>query len=58
MNAAPDGSRGIRTEPLSELKDSDPVQRSASDQPPGRVKLEVCIEQRREGGGGSIDGSQ
>ena len=40
---------------MSELQNPDTVQRSAGDQPFGRIELEVSVEQWRKGSGGSID---
>ena len=55
VNAAPNCRSGPRTGLLSELKNSNAVERSAGDQPCGRVQLEISVEQRRKCSGASID---
>jgi hypothetical protein len=55
MNAAPNCRRGVRTGVVSELENPYPVERSAGDQPCGRVEVEVSVEQWRKGSGASID---
>ena len=55
VNAAPDSRRGIRTGLVRELENPNSLERSAGDQPCGRVQLEVSIEQWRKGTAGSID---
>jgi hypothetical protein len=55
MNAAYDCRRGVRTGLFSELENPNAVERSAGDQPCGRVELEVSVEQWRKGSSASID---
>jgi hypothetical protein len=55
MNAAPNCRRGVWTGLVSELENPNAVERSAGDQPCGRVELEVSVEQWRKGSGASID---
>ena len=55
MDAVLNCSRGVRTNPVRQLEKSNAVERSAGDQPCGRVQLEVRVEQWRKGAGSSID---
>jgi hypothetical protein len=55
MNAARNCRRGVRTGLESELENPNAVERSAGDQPCGRVELEGSVEQWRKGSGASID---
>ena len=55
MNAAPNCRRGVRTGLVSELENPNAVERSAGDQPCGRIQLEVSVEQWRKGSVASLD---
>ena len=55
MDAAYNCRRGVWTDFVSELENPNTIERSAGDQPCGRVKLQVRVEQWREGSGGSLD---
>lgn len=44
MNAASNCRRGVRTGLMSELENPNAFERSAGDQPSGRVELEVSVK--------------
>ena len=55
MNAAYNSGHCIRTGLFSELENPNAVKRPASDQPCGRIQLEISVEQWRKGSSASID---
>ena len=55
VNPGSDRISGLWAKLMSELENPDAVERSASHQPSGRIKLEDSIKQWRKGTGASID---